>query len=658
MCGIAGVISATPLSPLHHEQLLRMNGALIHRGPDGSGLYQGSHVALAMRRLSIIDLSNGWQPLYNEDKSLALVANGEIYNFVELRAELQQRGHSFRTGSDCEVILHLYEEYGENCVHHLRGMFAFALWDERRGKLFLARDRMGEKPLYLYEKEGLLYFASELKALLRTGVIDFQLDPSAVYQYFHYQYVPEPSTPIKGVRKLAAAHRLTLSIHPWSVKEQAYWSMEDAPALEGDPANVIRAELERVSKLIVRSDVAVGVALSGGLDSGVMAALAAKAYPGRLTAFTVGYEGRPRYDERREARAMADHLSIPLQEVEIRTADMVHAFPDLVFHADDPIADIASYGYYAVMKAARERGVPVMLMGQGGDELFWGYPWVTQALYQSIRKAGWQPEGRPHFRDYVNLTLPPMGSRRGLFDWLLSSAGARSSYQQYCRDRQNPGNRIVFFDQSPLLRTISDSVPVMLTEKFRDSIYESELWEPFTLPHPWPRLDVLFTKLICETYLIENGMAQGDRLSMASSVEVRLPFIDYRFVETVIGLRKARPDHALPPKAWLKSAVKDLVPDWILNRPKRGFQPPSSQWLQGVRARYGHALEDGLLVQAGILKPEIARSMAYGSPRGGPMAMLAYSALTLEYWCAAHIGHLPASESGVSARHCESVQQC
>ncbi len=153
-------------------------------------------------------------------------------------------------------------------------------------------------------------------------------------------------------------------------------------------------------------------------------------------------------------------------------------------------------------------------------------------------------------------------------------------------------------------------------------------------------------------------MAQGDRLSMASSVEVRLPFIDYRFVETVIGLRKARPDHALPPKAWLKSAVKDLVPDWILNRPKRGFQPPSSQWLQGVRARYGHALEDGLLVQAGILKPEIARSMAYGSPRGGPMAMLAYSALTLEYWCAAHIGHLPASESGVSARHCESVQQC
>src|SRR5215510_5823377 len=250
MCGIAGVISATPLSPLHHEQLLRMNGALIHRGPDGSGLYQGAHVGLAMRRLSIIDLSNGWQPLHNEDKSLALIANGEIYNFVELRAELQRRGHSFRTGSDCEVILHLYEEHGEDCVHDLRGMFAFALWDERRGDLFLARDRMGEKPLYLYEKDGLLYFASELKALLRTGVIDFQLDPSAVYQYFHYQYVPEPLTPIKGVRKLAAAHLLVVDIASWSIEEKCYWRMDEAPPLEGDPVRLIREQLETVSEIV------------------------------------------------------------------------------------------------------------------------------------------------------------------------------------------------------------------------------------------------------------------------------------------------------------------------------------------------------------------------------------------------------------------------
>ena len=656
MCGIAGVISATPLSPLNHEQLLRMSGALTHRGPDGSGLYQGSHVALAMRRLSIIDLYNGWQPLYNEDKSLALIANGEIYNFVELRTALQRRGHNFRTGSDCEVILHLYEEYGEDCVHHLRGMFAFALWDERRRELFLARDRMGEKPLYLYEKEGILYFSSELKALLRTGVINFELDPSAIYQYFHYQYVPEPLTPIKGVRKLAAAHCITLSIRPWSLKEQTYWSMEDAPPLEGNPAQIIRAELERVSELIVRSDVPVGMALSGGLDSGVIAALTAKTYPNRLTAFSVGYEGRPRYDERREAKAIADHLSIPLREVEIRTADMVDTFPELVFHTDDPIADIASYGYYALMKAARECGVPVMLLGQGGDELFWGYSWVTQALRQSIRKAGWQPDGRPHLMDYFNLSLPPVGSRRGLLDWFLSAAGARSSYQEYCRDRQNPGNRIVFFDQSPLFQTVGDSVQAILTERFRDSIYESELWQPFAFPHPWPRLDVLFTKLICETYLIENGLTQGDRLSMASSVELRLPFIDYRFVETVIGLRKACPDHTLPPKAWLKSAVKDVVPSWLLNRPKRGFQPPGSQWSRGVRARYGRALEDGVLVQTGILKPEIARSMSSGSPRGGPLALLAYSALTLEYWCAAHLGHLPASESACSALPYGSVR--
>jgi asparagine synthase (glutamine-hydrolysing) len=374
MCGIAGVIGAEPLNATHQERALRMSDRLIHRGPDGAGIFLRPHAILAMRRLSIIDLSTGWQPLYNEDKSLALIANGEIYNFVELRRRLQSDGHRFMSGSDAEVILHLYEEYGENCVHHLRGMFAFALWDESRQCLFLARDRMGEKPLYLYEKNGLLYFASELKALLGTGAVEFCLNPSAIYQYFHFQYVPEPMTPIKGIRKLAAATRMTIRPRPWSVTESVYWRMEDAQPLDSEPVSTIRAELERVSELIVRSDVPVGVALSGGLDSGATAALAARAYPGRLTAFTVGYEGRPRYDERRKAKAIADHLSIPLHEVEITTADMVSAFPSLVFRADDPIADIAGYGYDAVMQIARKHNIPVMLGGQGGDELFWGYP--------------------------------------------------------------------------------------------------------------------------------------------------------------------------------------------------------------------------------------------------------------------------------------------
>ncbi len=651
MCGIAGLISTQPITSLQQERVLRMSDTLVHRGPDGAGTFLGSRVSLAMRRLSIIDLSGGWQPLYNEDKSLVLICNGEIYNFVELRGVLESKGHRFRSNSDAEVIVHLYEEYGEGCIHHLRGMFAFALWNETRKCLFLARDRMGEKPLYLLEQGDTLYFASELKALLRTGVIDFQLDRSAVYQYFHHQYVPEPMTPIKGVRKLPAATHLTVHLQPWSLREFKYWQMEAAPPLESDPVPSIRTELERVSELTVRSDVPVGIALSGGLDSGALAALAARAYPGRLTAFTVGYEGRPRFDERHEAKAMADYLSIPLHEVELKTEDMVQAFPSLVLRADDPIADIASYGYDAVMQAARAHGVPVMLSGQGGDELFWGYSWMTEALGQTMRKARWQQEGRPKFSQYLRVNFPSTWSRRDMVEWCRSAAGLGSSYQQFLRDRQNPRERIVLHEHSPLFRTIRDSIPSILTDTFLDSAYESDLWKPYTLPHPWSRPDILFTRLICESYLAENGIAQGDRLSMASSVELRLPLVDYRLIEIVIGLRKGCPDYLLPPKTWFKEAVKDLVPEWLLHRSKRGFQPPGREWMQSVWARYGHALEDGLLVHHAILKPETARAMATQTHHG-PLAQLTFTALVLEYWCAALTGyqHESVSPSVISGR--------
>ena len=661
MCGIVGVVGEHPVRSTHHERILRMNDTMAHRGPDGAGLFHCSHAILAMRRLSIIDLTGGWQPLYNEDKSLTLIANGEIYNFVELRDQLQARGHRFRSGSDCEVILHLYEEYGEACVQYLRGMFAFALWDGRRQQLFLVRDRMGEKPLYLYEAQGCLYFASELKALLRAGLVEFQLDPVAIYQYFHFQYVPEPLTPIKGIRKLPPGTHVTISVRPWSVTERRYWRMEDAPALEGEPVSTIRTELERVSELIVRSDVAVGVALSGGLDSAAIAALTARAYPERLTAFTVGYEGRPRYDERRKAKAIADHLSIPFHEIEIKTEEMVAAFPSLVLRTDDPIADISAYGYDTIMATAKKHNVRVMLSGQGGDELFWGYPWVAEALYQTVRKQRWQTESSPTFWDYINFKLPTLTSRRGVLDWCRSAGGMTSCYNQFLRDRRNPRNRIVFYDHSPLFRSIGDSITHILSDSFRDVIYEAELWRPFSVVPPWSGLDILFTKLICETYLLENGMAQGDRLSMASSVELRLPLVDYRLVETVIGLRKVRSDHRLPPKAWFKSAVKDLLPDWLLHEPKRGFQPPGDEWIQGVRHRYGHALEDGVLVQSSILKPDVARVMSRSQQRG-PLAQLAFTALVLEHWCAMHVGqvrHVPESsvvESSIDRR--EAISRC
>ena len=282
--------------------------------------------------------------------------------------------------------MHLYEEHALDFVHYLRGMFAFALWDARRERLVLARDRMGEKPLYLFERDGELWFASELKGLLRSKIVPFELDARAVNLYFYYQYVPEPLTAVKNVRKLDAATVLTVDVARWRIEEKVYWRIEDAAPIAGDPAILIRQKLEEVSRLIVRSDVPVGVALSGGLDSSIVAAFAAKNQP-NLCAFSVGYAGRPESDERAAAEKFADFLKIPFFDVELETKTIVEFFPELNFWRDDPIADIAGFGYYAVMKLADENGVPVMLQGQGGDELFWGYSQLREAFIESTKKA-------------------------------------------------------------------------------------------------------------------------------------------------------------------------------------------------------------------------------------------------------------------------------
>jgi asparagine synthase (glutamine-hydrolysing) len=633
MCGIAGIISAQPVGSTQHQLVLRMSDALVHRGPDGAGTFLGSHTILAMRRLSIIDLSGGWQPLYNEDKSLTLIANGEIYNFIELRKELESRGHTFRTKSDSEVIVHLYEEYGADCVLHLRGMFAFALWDSRQQRLMLARDRMGEKPLYLYAGNGCLVFASELKALLKAGVVPFELDHAAVLHYFHYQYVPEPMTPVQGVRKLPAAHILTVNVDPWRIQEHQYWNMEDASPIEGNPAEVLRAELETVAELTVRSDVPIGVALSGGLDSSAIAALAAKRYPGTLSAFSIGYEGRPRTDERSAAKAFAAELKVPFHEIELHTRDLVESFPDVVRLADDPIADISSYGYYRIMQEARSAGVPVMLQGHGGDELFWGYPWVRDAVNQSRRKQEMQATGASGLPHYLRFKPPLSRSPRALLNWATSLAGLRSSWQEWRRDLISPQDRLVFGDDGMLFRAVASSVDTLFTPQFREKTGTTDVCGLFTIKRPWPQLDVTITRLICQTYLSEVGIAQGDRLSMASSVELRLPLVDYRLVETVIGLRKAQPDHALPPKAWFRAALKGLLPDWVMNRRKQPFQPPTRAWVSALFAAYGNHLDGGFLVQAGVIEKGAASKLAQTNLGMGPKGNLAFEALVLELWC-------------------------
>jgi len=617
-----------------------MVAALVHRGPDGGGRYSDGGLEFGMRRLSIIDLVGGGQPLYNEDHSLVLIANGEIYNYRELRRRLIERGHHFHTGSDCEVILHLYEDHQSGCLDWLRGMFAFALWDRQRGSLFLARDRMGEKPLYLYQSKDELLFASELGALLRSGSVPFRLDAAAVNDYFHYGYVPDPKTPVVGVRKLPAGHYLTVRMDSWQVEERCYWRMDDAPPLEGDPAVLIRQELEAVSELIVRADVPVGVALSGGIDSSAVAALANRYYPGTIEAFSVGYDGREKNDERGLAREFADHLGIPFHDITLSVEEVVSGFAELIRSQDDPIADIAGSGYLAVMKLARARGVPVILQGHGGDELFWGYPWARQAVIQSRRK--FERAGALRLSDYLALHRPTSSGRSGWLRWLLDGGGLRSSLSQYRRDTESPADQLVFYDLSPDFQAAQRGMSKLYTRQFLNSLAGMNPTDLFRLPGGQlgrldeideSTLEVMITRLLCATYLVENGVAQGDRLSMAASVELRLPLIDHRLVETVIGLRKTQPDAGLVPKCWLREALKGILPDWVLARPKRGFTPPVRRWHQEIFRDRGERLPGGYLVEMGVLAPAAAVTLAAGDFPLGVTAPLSFKALVLEEWC-------------------------
>ncbi len=634
MCGISGFISRKRITPDAVAHVAEMSRALIHRGPDDEGEYFGSHLALAVRRLSIIDLKGGQQPLHNSDHSLVLVANGEIYNHLELRRRLEALGHRFTTKSDCEAILHAYAEFGTRCVDHLRGMFAFALWDERQGRLFLARDPMGEKPLYIFEREGEILFASEMKALLRSGLVPFELDPAAIDSYFHYQYIPEPRTALRGVRKLPAAHSLTVDLEPWRVEQQTYWRMEDAPQIEGDAPTLIREELDRVGELISHADVPVGVALSGGLDSSTVAAFAARHHPGKLHAFSIGYEGRPEWcDERAEARALAAHLGLQFHEAEVSTRQVVDFFSELQFWKDDPIADYAGHSYYAVMKLAREQGVPVVLQGQGGDELFWGYPQLRQAARETLAKQKLEQGILGALPKYLSFGAPANFSRAAMSTWSRDLGGIRSGLRTLRNHRATSVDQMVFYDLSPDFSAAVAETPALYGREFADEVGEGDVMKLFNVPQPWPRVDLTLTRLISDTYLRGNGIAQGDRLAMASSIEMRLPFVDRELVNRVMGLRRANSDVGLPAKEWLRQAVTGVLPTWVLDRPKRGFAPPVADWHAAIFAAHGGSLRDGYLVQAGVLTPASANRLAEGPFPIGLTSPISFKALVLEHWC-------------------------
>lgn len=637
MCGIIGIVHRTQAerSPLAAADLAR----LAHRGPDGSGTYTDTQACLGHTRLAIIDLSDsGRQPMVSSDGRHVVTFNGEIYNFIELRAELDALGERFTSHSDTEVLLAAYKVWGQRCVDRFRGMFAFALWDTVARTLFLARDRCGEKPLFYWRDHQRVAFASELKALVPMLDDRPALDASVVDMYLHYQYVPEPFTLLKGVHKLPAAHTLFLSDADWQAPPSRYWNVEnivDTGPMPDDEAGIlasIRDGLTDAVRMTLRADVPVAIALSGGIDSGAIAALAQKQYPQPMHAFCVGYPGRPPYDEREQARALAESLGMIVHEVELPVESFVSFFPSLVRIMDEPIADPAAFGHYSVPKAAADLGIKVLLSGIGGDEVFWGYDWVTRtastnqmldthpSLHMLVAWAS-APGVRPFLERASKHPLMPAPARR-LADLLSEIASRKGMDGQLIFYSAEPNFSDAFTLKSefygPVMRSISAMNPFRPTEIGRRA---------------YSQIPAAVVRLLFDTWLTSNCLSLGDRVSMSVGVETRLPFLDAPLIERVMALRAKHPDHRMGQKAWLRAALKGVLPDEVLSRPKAGFQPPVQAWLSGVVATYGPALRNGCLAKAGILDVASVDDVLAKLPaRGWPGLFLAYKLVLLELW--------------------------
>jgi asparagine synthase (glutamine-hydrolysing) len=637
MCGILGRFYREPgqRPPFSKEQL----ATLAHRGPDGSGLFTHPQIQLGHTRLAIIDLTQGGQqPMSYDDGRYVVVYNGEIYNYLELRSELMSKGERFASRSDTEVLLAAYKTWGTECVHHLRGMFAIALWDEREKTLFLARDRCGEKPIYYYRTEECLYFASELKGLLPLLPFRPTLDVSVADMYLHYQYVPEPFTLLHGVQKLAAGHTLLVSADNWDADSIRYWTVEEPPKISGLPTDtagvlhVIREALDEAVRLTLRSDVPVGIALSGGIDSGAIAAYAQKHSSQPLHAFCVGYPGRPPYDERREAHRLAQELGIIVHDIELPVNHFVDFFPQLVRIMDEPIADPAAFGHYSVPQAAADAGIKVLLTGIGGDEVFWGYSWVAQAAAanEAIAAAPWLTP--------IAGFLMSTGAER-IFKKMAGSPRVPTKFQEWANvliesaDSYTPKEQLHFYTA---IQDFNDARRIKATV-YGPAMSPLSHLNPFRPTSIGPRsagqIPAAVIRMLFDTWLASNCLTLGDRVSMSVGVEGRLPFLDVRLIECLMALRHHIPDHRLGQKAWLRAALKGILPDDVLTRPKAGFQPPVWEWLSGVVRKYGDTLRGGHLVESGLLDPtKVDYVLQQMIKQGWPGLFFAYKLLLLEMW--------------------------
>lgn len=575
MCGICGKLNFSNDRPVEDDFLDRMCQQLRHRGPDDQGMYVKHSIGLGMRRLSIIDVDGGHQPIHNEDKTVWVVCNGEIYNFHELRYDLQSRGHVFLTNSDTEVIVHAYEVYGLDFLEKLRGMFAIALWDNRMQRLVLARDRVGKKPLYYTVGNGALLFGSEIKALLQDPSVSRRVDPRALDLYLTYQVVPAPLTMFQGILKLPPACRLVCE--KGAITVEPYWTLDDTPDDTFQPEECserVLALLRESVKLRMISDVPLGAFLSGGLDSSIVTALMAEQSRMPVKTFSIGFE-EEEFSELQFARAIAERYGTDHHELIVKP-DIAGLIPKLVRHFDEPFGDSSAIPTYYLSEMTRQ-SVTVALSGDGGDELFagyWKYPLFEQMMQESLLlsrvKAGlhWGfsvvdptifPEGSAAGRLARSLTVRTMSTESRNFHWLsyFTPYGKRQLYSDDMRKYLASGNATSWYERQLDRSRQSDAMSRILMADFI-------------------------------SYLPDDLLTKVDMASMANSLEVRCPLLDHHLVEYAARIPWSYKVRQGDTKWILKRACEGLIPSEIMGRRKQGFAIPINRWFRTSLRHYAY----------------------------------------------------------------------
>ena len=579
MCGICGFTG-----PADTPALNRMIESLRHRGPNGSGVWEGESISLGMTRLAIIDIKSGQQPVFNEEKTLCAVFNGEIYNHIELRRDLEKKGHKFYSDhADSEVIVHLYEEYGDECVHKLQGMFAFGIWDLRKQKLLLVRDRIGIKPLYYAWHDGCLFFASEIKAILSYPGFPREVDETSIYHYLTFLSTPAPMTLFRGIKKLPAGHYIKQALDV-GTQPKMYWDAifsneKKSPVNEPDYCENIQGLLSDSIGNRMMSDVPFGVLLSGGVDSRVNVALMDRYMNRPVDTFTVGFEGDESYNEFQFARQVAKKFKTNHHEILIGQEDMLGFLRDLVSHQDEPISDPVCFPLYFVSKLARDSGVTVVQVGEGSDELFCGYPAYMNSL-------------RFHSSVLPILSSLPRSMRKGIYEGVctLSKLSHRGFHLRDLFRKAIDGENIFWGGAISLTETDKKYI---LSERFlkkNETLSSYDVIRPHyeKISREKPESDILerMTYLELKHRLPETLLMRVDKLTMATSVEARVPFLDHRLVEFAMNIPK---EFKIKNEAKyiLKKSVEDLIPRELVYRKKQGFAAPVKEWLIG---RLGEAM--------------------------------------------------------------------